>query len=276
MASRLVIAARQLVGRPAEAEFVRHGIRWRLDLREGIDLSIFLLGAFELETVRAYSTIVKPGATVLDIGANIGAHTLPLAALVGERGRVVSFEPTAFAFRKCATNVALNPGLGSRITMLQAMLVASERDALPSAVFSSWPLVDSQDLHEKHRGRMMDTKGACVSTLDRIVDDLRLDRIDFIKLDVDGYEYPVLAGGVNSLRRFRPTIALELAPYIHSEHGYTFEELIAVLSFAGYCFSDMATGKSIPSDARTLRRAIPDGGSMNVLARCKGDACTSG
>src|SRR5688572_20988587 len=94
MASRVVLSCRKLLGRPAQAQFVRDGIRWQLDLREGIDFSIYLLGSFEPATVRAYRRIVKPGQTVLDIGANIGAHTLPLARLVGPGGRVIAFEPT--------------------------------------------------------------------------------------------------------------------------------------------------------------------------------------
>jgi FkbM family methyltransferase len=263
----LVIASRKALGRPPEAEFVRHGIRWRLDLREGIDLSIFLLGAFEPATVRAYSALVKSGQTVLDIGANIGAHTLPLAALVGEAGRVIAFEPTAFAFRKCTANVALNPGLRPRIALLQAMLVESPTEPVPAAVFSSWPLVEGPDLHETHRGRRMGTEGAKAATLDRVVEELGLAEIHFIKLDVDGYEYPVLAGGRNTLRKFQPAIALELAPYVHGEHGHTFEELIALLSQSGYRFRDIATGRPIAADAQALRKAIPEGGSLNVLAQ---------
>ena len=56
----------------------RQGINWNLDLREGIDLTIFTMGAFERDTLRALETLVRSGATVLDVGANIGAHTLHL------------------------------------------------------------------------------------------------------------------------------------------------------------------------------------------------------
>ena len=58
--------------------------------------------------------ITKPGMTVLDIGANIGAHTLLFSSLVGAAGRVVAFEPTDFAYAKLQKNVALNPRSGRR------------------------------------------------------------------------------------------------------------------------------------------------------------------
>ena len=191
---------------------------------------------------------------------------MPLAKLVGEHGKVVAFEPTAFAFRKCAANMALNPDLQPRISLHQVMLAETQGAALPSAVFSSWPLVEDHALHEKHRGRLMETQGARSATLDQMVDELKLPEVHFIKLDVDGYEYPVLAGGRKMLRRFRPAIALELAPYIHAEHGHSFEALLALLRETGYELRDIATLRPIASDPTSLRETIPVGGSVNVLA----------
>ena len=57
-------------------------------------------GQYEPENLRAYRRVVQPGFVVLDIGANIGSHTLPLAQMVGPSGRVYSFEPTDYAFGK--------------------------------------------------------------------------------------------------------------------------------------------------------------------------------
>ena len=266
IASRSVLAWRKALGQPSEAEFIRQGIRWRLDLREGIDFSIFVLGAFEPSTVRAYRALVKPGQSVLDIGANIGAHTLPLAQLVGENGRVIAFEPTAFALRKCTANVVLNPLLRPRISLHQVMLVETRSEPLPATVFSSWPLVGGHTLHEKHKGRLMDTRGARAATLDQVVDELKLSEIHFVKLDVDGHEFPVLAGGRKMLQKFRPAIALELAPYIHAEYGYSFEALLALLNETGYELRDIATLRPIAADSTVLRKIIPHGGSINVLA----------
>ena len=72
--NRTLLCGRSLVGLDTKAQVRRHGIVWDLDLEEGIDLSIYLFGCFEPMTSRALQRLVKP---VLDIGANIGAHTLP-------------------------------------------------------------------------------------------------------------------------------------------------------------------------------------------------------
>ena len=82
---RPLMMARRMFGQGHETIVRRRGVRWQLDLREGIDLSIYLLRAFEPSTLKAFERLVKPGMTVLDIGANIGAHTLHLARLVGDR-----------------------------------------------------------------------------------------------------------------------------------------------------------------------------------------------
>ena len=56
---------------------------WELDLREGIDFAIYLQGGFEPAALAGGVGVVKPGSVALDIGANIGSHTLPLAQIVG-------------------------------------------------------------------------------------------------------------------------------------------------------------------------------------------------
>jgi FkbM family methyltransferase len=246
----------------------RRGIRWSLDLNEGIDFSIYLIGGFEPRTLRLYQKIIQPGYTVLDIGANVGSHTLPLAKLVGNNGRVVAFEPTTFAYRKLIVNIALNPELSPRIIPMQAMLVADSRARLAPGLFSSWPLESSSDLHEEHKGRLMDTSGASVETLDDAVDRLNLSRIDFLKIDVDGYEYPVLKGGLQTLKIHKPSIIMEFAPYlIKLEEFYDMVELLVGL---GYQFRNANSLRQLPGDAHALKNLIPPGASLNIYCSCLG------
>jgi hypothetical protein len=89
-----VHTGRTLLGRTDRQIVVRGGITYDLDLSQGIDFAIYLGGMFERGTANALSKLTMPGSLVLDIGANIGAHTLRLANLVGPNGRVVAFEPT--------------------------------------------------------------------------------------------------------------------------------------------------------------------------------------
>jgi hypothetical protein len=131
---------RGLAGLPDKGIFSRRGITYDLDLAQGIDFAIYLGGMFERTTAVALAGLTEPSSLVLDIGANIGAHTLLLASLVGPNGRVMAFEPTDFAFRKLRRNLDLNPQLASRVETLRCFLTANDGTSIPSAIYSSWPL----------------------------------------------------------------------------------------------------------------------------------------
>lgn len=270
-AYNFVVLIRKLFGKSSKnIKTTRGGIRWNLDLSEGIDFSIYILGGFEPLTLRLYKELVKSGDVVLDIGANIGSHTLPLAKLVGNDGHVYAFEPTDFAVNKLQNNLNLNTNLIKQVTACQAMLVSNEGDPIENKLFSSWPLVENKNLHKKHKGQLMLTTGARAITLDNAVKEYKINKIDFIKLDVDGFEYSVLSGGRKSLERFKPTILMELAPYLFQdsqEHINEFIQMIEIYKKLKYSFYDANNGNALPVEADKLFNLIPDGISRNIVAK---------
>jgi FkbM family methyltransferase len=265
MAYKLVSGVRRVLGKSDHAVSRRNGITWELDLHEGIDFSIFLLGGFELATLRMYGSILRPGDIVLDIGANIGAHTLPFARLVGKDGRVYAFEPTQYAFEKLKRNVNANPSISSSIELVHAMLVSDDRNSIVPAIYSSWPLRKEDGLHKQHRGKLMSTSDAAAMTLDEFVDRKGIDRIDFVKLDVDGNEAGVLAGAANTLRRFRPRVLMEWAPYLFEGNAAIMGQMLSHFINLGYCPKEPSRRRVLPKTLEELNAMVPKYGSMNVL-----------
>jgi FkbM family methyltransferase len=264
----VVLAFRRLRGLPERAVVKRNGIWWQLDLREGIDFSIYLLGGFEPGTIKLYSRLVKPGDTVLDIGANVGAHTLPLAKLVGAEGRVIAFEPTQYALGKLQANIQHNEHLAGRISVCHAMLVSGSSEAPARQVYSSWPLFErGGGLHPEHKGRLMDAEGAAALVLDQWRAETRAGKVDLIKLDVDGHEASVLAGAKETLRGDAPVLVMELAPYLYDATRQEFESMVRMLAEAGYSMRDAGHGRALPLDAARLRAIIPTGATRNVILR---------
>jgi len=259
-----VTGFRRLIGEGPLVVVNRAGFRWALDLREAIDLYIYLRGRFEPQTVAAQQGIVRTGDTVVDVGANMGAHTLWLAKFVGPSGRVIAFEPTLDAFRRLKQNIALNPDLGPRIDARQMMIVAESGQKVEAKIYASWR-ADRRpppDAHHLHQGIPVSTAGAQAATLDEAVKDAG--RISLIKLDVDGHELNVLIGARATLIRDHPTIVMEYAPYTLRERGQDPNDLIRLLSGLGYRFFGL--------DGRLLQAggpggiSLPEGASINIVA----------
>jgi FkbM family methyltransferase len=272
VAYKLISFGRSLMGKDDSVLVQRGGIRYQLNLNEGIDFSIYLLGAFEPGTQKTLQKLVKPGDVVFDIGANVGAHTLGIAQSVGGSGKVYAFEPADFAFAKLKRNLELNPELRACTFPLQILLAASSAVAPQREIYASWPFESSEPIHPKLRGRLVSAEHATIDTLDNVVQRENITRLDLIKMDVDGHELPVLRGASDTLHHFRPTLVMEMSPYIHAEFHHNFGDFVEILKQAGYELRDADTGKSVPLDAVQLERLIPDGASINVVAQCQASA----
>lgn len=249
-----------------EVRTKRRGVHWVLDLREGIDLTIYTLGAFEIDTLLALQKLVRPGDTVLDIGANIGAHTLHLARLVGDSGRVIAFEPTDFAINKLRTNLRANPSLEPRVVVHQGFLVADSAATLVPAIASSWPVDGTVPDDLLMASRAMGSSGASAMSLDSVMAAAGEPDVRLIKMDVDGHELEVLEGARGLLRSRHPIIVMELAPYVFHPPE-KFDAMVNLLTEYGYVFEPLGSSRRLPSDLPQLRASIPRNGSVNVVAR---------
>lgn len=269
MAYLMLHGARSLVGLGDRCVVDRKGIKYDLDLSQGIDLQLFLRGSFEPSTAKALARNVIPGSTVIDIGANIGAHTLGLARCVGEAGRVLAFEPTELAFGRLTRNLALNPMLERRVIAHQYFLSREDTAEVPSAIYSTWPLTAATNLHPKHLGQLNSTRQAVSRKLDSVLAEHGNPTVQLIKLDVDGFECDVLAGAQNMMRRDRPTFVMELSPYVLEERGTSLRELLSFFLPLGYRFYHERSEQLLPSDADSLSKWISDGAGRNVIARAQ-------
>lgn len=94
-----------------------------------------------------------------------------------------------------------------------------------------------------------------------------VERVDLVKLDVDGFECEVLAGASNMIRPDRPTFVMEIMPYGLVEQGTNLDQLLNFLIPFGYRLHDERTEAPLPRDAAALEQMIGGGASRNVIAR---------
>lgn len=160
-----------------------------------IGRSLDLYGEYCEDLVRIIRKLVKIGAVVVDVGANIGAITLPLAEMVGNHGKVIALEPIPKLFNLLCGNIALNSLY--HVTPLR-YAAADKRDIVKlkfdqAKNFGTATIVDNGD--------------ETAQTI--LFDDLNLTACDFIKIDVEGYEKEVINGALATIGKFRPLLLLE-------------------------------------------------------------------
>ncbi len=266
--SRGLRTLRGLVGGGPEVIATRRGLRWKLDLREGIELAIYL-GLYERTTTRAIMRLLSKDMIALDIGANIGAHTLPMALQVGAgAGHCVRTHDLCLHAPACQHCAQSRHSAADHLP---------PNDALDSSghgwreIASSWPLAQVGDTDPCHGGRMMSTAGATVSSLDDFIATEMPGHVDVIKLDVDGNELSVLRGAQKTLTAFRPILVMEFAPYVYPQAGAnTFDALLSLLRGLGYRAEDCLAGTPVSLMAHAIKGLCAAGGGINLVLKPAG------
>ncbi len=217
--------------------------KFELDLREVIDSSLFFSGTFEEDVETNIHALVKQGMHVIDIGANVGYHTFRMSKLTGPSGRVYAIEPTGWAYRRLIRNASLNPDLNN-ITFSQLGLSNVDTGIVPMEFQSSYRLDGKQQRA---------IENIELITLDTYLKREDITRVDFIKLDVDGFEGKVLQGAAKSITKIKPAILMELNPATMLENGDDPDAMIQMFAQAGYHF-ETSHGQPIADLAKYWRK----------------------
>ena len=240
---------------------IRNKIKWNLNLNEGIDLSIYLFGTSEkkISNLKKIFTNTDQPLTILDIGANIGSVSLVIANMFNN-SKIFAIEPTNYAFNKLLNNIKLNQQLANRIYPRQLFITNNKK---PLSVWSSWNFDKIDKKHNKHLGTLKEVKSNSYIKLDEFLENENLIKVDFIKLDVDGYEIDVLKSGEKFLKKNKPIIFMEIAPYLYPEFGYSCYSLISLLKEMNYNFFDENLVEIV--DIYKQVENIKDGSSKNFF-----------
>jgi len=161
---------------------------------------------FELPEVTAARARISPGDVVLDVGANVGLVTIPLALAAGATGRVIAVEPLHENIERLERNVEAN-GL-SNVTVVEA--AAGVEDGEIELNVAGDPAFASIDTITKHRAtgtRIVTCRG-----LDSLWAEFGRPRVALVKVDVEGAELLVLDGAAELLRTCRPVLLVEADP----------------------------------------------------------------
>jgi FkbM family methyltransferase len=211
-----------------------------------IGWSVHFFGTYEPEVRTEIRRHLKPGATAIDVGANVGWHTLLMAARAGPAGRVYAFEPNDSTRRRLVSGVEANDltqvtvdrrGVADRVgaSGFQAPPAGHVWDGTGRLIGE--PAQDRREGQERQDGqepRDGQTTAIECTTLDAFVAERHIDRLGFVKIDVEGWELSVLRGARHVLSALRPVVVFEYDPAYVSRSGGAADDVTRCWSDAEY------------------------------------------
>ena len=238
------------------------GYQMVVDLRSGTEFLSYYSGNYDTSEIRSMLRLFQPGWTAIDVGANIGFWTVPLGQRLAELGgHLYSFEPVSSNCARLRTNIDLN-GLNAVVTLIEVGLsdrrgvaqVTLREDFAAGAETGNAAIVYPCELGDTEFRR----EEIKLDTLDSIADGRGIRRIDFVKVDIEGFEDLFFQGGSSVIRRDRPLIFTEHNQACLARRGFdvsaTIESMFMELE---YVF--------LARDEDLVWRQVPRFGSQRLL-----------
>ena len=196
-------------------------------------------GLYEIRVIDAMRRLLEPGGVFVDVGANIGYHSAVAADVVGPSGTVYALEPVASHFDRLSRMARANP----RHRIVTERAAAGEQAgeatiAIAGASNAGWNTLVPGHMPPERTER---TERVPVVTLDAFLERHGAHSVSLIKIDVEGFELPVLRGlcGFLADAPEPPPILCEIAPRAYPLLGSSLEELEAEVCAAGYRAFDL-------------------------------------
>jgi FkbM family methyltransferase len=217
----------------------QNGREWRLVPE------IALLGASqELPTIEWFRRSVRPGMTVIDVGANVGQMTLELAVLVGAAGKVLSIEPGRGNLALLQRHVRGN-GLQDRVEIVEAACAEAHGGEVDfyvagdnlASVGSGHSLAGADAIQRGAPGIAVHVARCAKVSVDGLCAERGLTP-SMIKIDVEGGELMVLAGAKHTLATARPLVLVGFHPFAFADVLAASNELRRVFDEVGYRLED--------------------------------------
>ena len=210
-----IIGVSRLRARNGLIEKTIEGSRMYVDVNDpGISRELLLRGYHERRTTDLVKQELQEGMVVVDIGANIGYYCLLEARLVGSSGRVYAIEPVPKNYDLLCRNIALND-YRNICTHNVAVSSAAGLGKLAVTDASNWGSMldlNTPDASDHIRTRMQELTRGFVEvrtvSIDEFLEGEQEPDVDFLRMDIEGYEIEALRGMMNTLERSRPPVKL--------------------------------------------------------------------
>lgn len=175
-----------------------------INTKDLIGWKIFFLGEYESGTNRILAKYVKSGDVVIEAGANLGSETLLLSKLVGN-GRVYGFEPNPYTFERLSINVSIN---SLENVQVFDCAIGERNDDISFNIYPKG--FCNPGMSSKYMETPLTRKiTVAQKTLDSFVEEQKIAKVDFLKMDIQGAEMDLLNGAAGMIGKHKPGVFLE-------------------------------------------------------------------
>ena len=176
---------------------------------EGISAGLLMFKTHEPINTKLFSRELKKGMVCLDIGSNIGYYALLESKIVGEKGKVIAIEPSPINFKYLEKNCKLQ----KYSNILTYNFAAAETDGFVNFLInekSNWSKVVGDNL-PNDEGTIIKVT---TKQIDSFISEIKINNIDFLRMDVEGYEFNIYQGARKVIRKFKPSLLIEIHKHL--------------------------------------------------------------
>ena len=197
-----------------------------------ISRSIFIYSGFENINRDYWESLIKPGMNVFDIGANWGIYSVSARRLIGGGGRLYSFEPNKEEYIKLADNLKYNFTNLENVELVNSAVGDVDGTTsfyIPPSHKGAYGSIGQPKIAED-----CDKVEVPVLRIDSFIKKAKVEKLDVVKIDVEGAEIKVLKGMEETIKEYKPTILMEVSDKRTEVFGYKAHELCDFLISKGY------------------------------------------
>lgn len=170
--------------------------------------SLFVRGIYDPNIVVVINSLLSKGSVFIDVGANMGYFSLLASSVVGKFGHIIAIEPSSRDYARLVDNVKIN-NLTNIISTYHIAISDVSGSAKLAVACEERSALNTLGSEFSFKGvDKVETENVKVVSIDELVSDINLTRVDVLKLDIEGSELKALQGARNVIEKFRPAIML--------------------------------------------------------------------
>ena len=195
--------------------------------KDEISYLLYTKGEFENANRALFKNLIIKDMVFVDIGANFGIYSIIASKLIGEKGKVYSFEPNKNEVKKFNKNLKLNRAYTNNINLIEKAVGSYSGKTsffIPESYKGAYGSIKKPNISENCLKVELP-----ITSIDEFVKSNDISKIDLIKIDVEGNELDVLKGAIKSIHKFKPIILMEVSDRRTKVYGYKAKELCNTL-----------------------------------------------